>query len=273
MNGVITKLNDKLSPVLFIPHGGGPLPLLGDQGHLEMVSFLREIASTVPAPSAILVVSAHWEEAQVSITSSAAPGLIYDYYGFPDEAYDIEYPARGHPALAHRMFELLHKCGIKARLDSQRGFDHGVFVPLKIMYPDAHIPCVQISLVNSLDPKFHIQIGQALSVLRQENVLILGSGFSFHNLRAFLPQESNTPDVGNEAFERWLIDTCTNASLSSSERTKRLTHWSAVPSARYCHPREEHLLPLHVCYGVSGSAAKLVFDGTVIQKKASAYLW
>lgn len=268
-----SKLKYKVSPVLFIPHGGGPLPLLGDQGHQDMVSFLKEIAMTIAEPSAVLVVSAHWEAAEVTITSSEAPALIYDYYGFPDEAYEIQYPARGNPALARRIKDLLQNSGIKAHLDSQRGFDHGVFVPLKIMYPEAHIPCVQMSLVNSLDADTHIRIGQALSALRQENVLILGSGFSFHNLRAFASRDTGTPDNGNEAFERWLIDTCTNASLSSVERTKRLTHWSDAPSARYCHPREEHLLPLHVCYGVTSALAKLVFEGAVIGKKASGFLW
>ena len=267
-------MNDKLSSVLFIPHGGGPLPLLGDQSHQEMVSFLKQIASAMPEPSAILLISAHWEAAQVTLTSAAAPGLIYDYYGFPQAAYEIDYPAKGHPALAHKMHALLQNSGIDAQLDNQRGFDHGVFVPLKIMYPKAHIPCVQMSLVNSLDPEVHLQIGQALSALRQENILILGSGFSFHNLKAFMSQNSKTPDVENEAFEQWLIDSCTNSSLSSSERTQRLVHWSDAPSARYCHPREEHLLPLHVCSGVAGgSVAQLVFEGDVIHKKASAFLW
>ncbi len=273
LNRVNRKMKDKMSPILFIPHGGGPLPLLGDPGHQEMISFLKEITSTLAEPSAILVVSAHWEEAEVTITSSDTPALIYDYYGFPDEAYKIDYPAPGNPALAHRIKDLLQRSGINAHLDSQRGFDHGVFIPLKIMYPEAHIPCVQMSLVNSLDPETHIQIGHALSALRKENVLILGSGFSFHNLKAFASQHTGTPDSGNEAFERWLIDTCTNTSLSSDERTKRLIHWGDAPSARYCHPREEHLLPLHVCYGVTSALATLVFEGAIIGKKASGFLW
>ncbi len=262
-----------LSPVLFIPHGGGPSPLLGDPGHQEMVSFLQEITTTISEPSAILVISAHWEETEVTITSSETPDLIYDYYGFPAEAYEIQYPVRGNSELARRIHDLLQNSDIKAHLDNQRGLDHGVFVPLKIMYPEAQIPCVQMSLVNSLDPEIHIQIGQALSELRKENVLILGSGFSFHNLRAFASHLVGTPDSQNEVFEEWLIDTCTNESLPFNERTARLTRWSDAPSARYCHPREEHLLPLHVCYGVSNAAAKLVFNGKVIEKMASGFLW
>jgi aromatic ring-opening dioxygenase catalytic subunit (LigB family) len=126
------------APVLFFPHGGGPLPLLGDPGHKNMVEFLGGIARTLPEPSAILVVSAHWEEGQPTITAGEFPPLIYDYYGFPEESYAIQYPAPGNPALARETHRLLTEAGIEARLDAQRGFDHGLFVPLKIMYPGAH---------------------------------------------------------------------------------------------------------------------------------------
>lgn len=266
------KANNLFSKVLFIPHGGGPLPLLGDEGHQELVDFLNQITPTLGKPSAILFISAHWEENAATITSGETPELIYDYAGFPDESYEIKYPAVGSPPLAEKVFNLLQNSGIKAKLDSRRGFDHGLFVPLKIMYPDADIPCVQLSLLNSLDAKEHIRIGQALSELRNENLLIIGSGLSFHNMRAFF-QSKGSPDEKNEEFERWLINTCTNNNIPENERERNLEQWSAAPFARYCHPREEHLLPLHVCYGVCGSAAKLVFDGKVIGKKASAFLW
>jgi len=266
------KLNDKLSRVIFIPHGGGPLPLLGDKGHQEMVSFLKNITSRLGTPSAILVISAHWEEEQVTITSGKSPALIYDYAGFSAESYNIKYPVLGDPELANEVYNLLKDRGIEAKLDNKRGFDHGVFVPLKIMYPDADIPCIQLSLVNNLDAKAHIEIGKALSKLRSKNVLIIGSGFSFHNMKAFF-DTTNTVDNNNKTFEQWLIDTCTNSDFSANDSQGKLEKWADLPSARFCHPREEHLLPLHVCYGLCQSKAELVFNGEVLGKKTSAFLW
>lgn len=262
-----------LSPVLFFPHGGGPLPLLGDKNHQSMVSFLKTITPTLGNPSAILVISAHWEELLPTITSGDSPSLIYDYYGFPDESYEIEYPAPGSPRIARKIHKLLVENGIDAVLDDQRGFDHGMFVPLKIMYPDASIPCVQLSLLKNLDPERHIKMGQALSALRNDNILILGSGFSFHNLHAMMTGKAGQVDEENEAFEQWLVKTCTDNNMDESERMKKLVSWEQAPSARYCHPREEHLLPLHVCYGIGKSAASLVFNDYLIGKKTSAFLW
>ncbi|WP_455217188.1 DODA-type extradiol aromatic ring-opening family dioxygenase [Kaarinaea lacus] len=271
------------APVLFIPHGGGPLPLLemkklestktGTTPHESMVRFLQEITPTLGKPSAILVISAHWEEHVPTITSGKSPSLIYDYYGFPDESYEIQYPAPGDPELARTIHQLLAEHGIEAVLDDQRGFDHGLFVPLKIMYPDASIPCVQLSLLNNLDAGKHVQIGKALSELRNQDILVLGSGFSFHNLRAMMSGTPGQVDEQNEDFEQWLVNTCTDASINEEERAKQLSEWGNAPSARYCHPREEHLLPLHVCYGMGQSAAKLVFNDYVIGKKTSAFLW
>ena len=267
------ELVNPQSKVIFIPHGGGPLPLLGDRGHQKLVDFLQNIAPTLGQPSAILLISAHWEEQQVSITGGENPSLIYDYSGFPEESYNIKYPAPGNPALADKIYRLLQDADIEAKLDNHRGFDHGLFVPLKIMFPDASIPCVQISLVNSLDPQTHINIGKALSSLKTENILIIGSGFSFHNLSAFFSHKSGTTDTNNEAFEQWLIESCTNENISDSERESRLINWTEAPFARYCHPREEHLLPLFICYGASISAAKLVFNDLVLGKKTSAFIW
>lgn len=177
------------------------------------------------------------------------------------------------PILAEKIYHLLQQDGIEARLDSRRGFDHGLFVPLKVMFPDATIPCVQLSLLKNLNPEAHIEIGKALTELRKENVLIIGSGFSFHNVKTFFSQAMGAPDPKNEAFEHWLIDTCTNNKISANERETRLIEWGNAPFAKYCHPREEHLLPLHVCFGLSNLNAKLVFDGEVAGKKASAFLW
>ena len=262
-----------LSPILYFPHGGGPLPLLGDEGHKNMVDFLRRITPELGKPSAIIVISAHWEENTVTVTSGAAPPLLYDYYGFPEEAYRLAYDAPGSPELAEEILRLLTAAGIACRPDDKRGFDHGMFVPLKLMYPGAGIPCVQVSLIRGLDPEAHILLGRALGVLRERKVLVLGSGFSFHNLRAFGLSGPAAPDAGNEAFQQWLIDICTNRDLPQAERESLLAAWDQAPSARYCHPREEHLLPLHVCAGMAGGPADLVFDGEVLGKRSISLLW
>jgi 4,5-DOPA dioxygenase extradiol len=262
-----------LSPVLFLSHGGGPMPLLGDVSHQKLIQFTQEITQTFSKPSAILVISAHWEESQPTITSAAFPPLIYDYNGFPKEAYEIKYLAPGAPELANKVFNLLNCAGIAVKLDDQRGFDHGVFVPLKLMYPQADVPCVQLSLVNSLQPQQHIQIGKSLASLRKENVLIIGSGFTFHNMHAFFVPATKETQAMNTSFEQWLIDTCSNNQYTETEREQRLIHWESAPAARHCHPREEHLLPLLVCYGIAGSAVKSVFQFEVLGKMSSAYIW
>ncbi|MEM8640888.1 MAG: class III extradiol ring-cleavage dioxygenase [Cyanobacteria bacterium P01_G01_bin.54] len=259
--------------ILYLSHGGGPLPLLADPGHQEMVENLQAIAAQLPKPKAIVLISAHWEANQATMTRGANPPLIYDYYGFPEPAYQITYPAPGAPKLADRIFTLLQKRDIAASLTEERGFDHGLFVPLKIMYPAADIPSVQLSLVKGLDAQTHIEMGRAIAPLADENILIIGSGFSFHNLPALRAPVTPEAQSKNKAFEQWLIDTCANPELNETERANRLLHWDAAPAARYCHPREEHLLPLHVCYGAAGRACRQFFELTIMGKKASVYLW
>ena len=264
-----------LSPVLYLPHGGGPLPILGDKGHEKMVSFLKEITSELGEPAAILVISAHWEEEQATITSNSHPKIIYDYYGFPAEAYTIQYAAPGNPGLAKEIHALLIASGISTRLDEQRGFDHGLFVPLKLMFPHARITCIQLSLLKNLDPRKHIALGKAIASLREKNILIIGSGMSFHNLKTFF---SNNIDSSkeNEGFDHWLIETCTDPAISSEVREQRLIEWEKAPFARFCHPREEHLLPLHVCYGIAcfgTPIAKVAFNDQIMGKKVTSLLW
>lgn len=259
--------------ILFLSHGGGPMPLLGDEGHQEMVENLKVIATKIQKPSAIIVISAHWEEKIPTITSGANSSLIYDYYGFPEESYNIKYPCPGEPFLAHQVYRLLNNAGIEARLDKQRGFDHGLFIPLKIMYPEADIPCIQLSLVQSLNPAEHIKIGKALSGVKHDKLLVIGSGFSFHNMKAFFTPETIDSKAMNHAFEQWLIDTCSNLDIDEEERTQRLDNWEQAPFARYCHPREEHLLPLHVCYGIAQSVCSEYYELNIINKKSSVYLW
>lgn len=258
---------------LFLSHGAGPMPLLGDAGHQEMVSCLETIASSIPKPDALLVISAHWEAAEPVITAGRSPALIYDYYGFPEASYHIQYPCAGSPELAGEIHKLLENTGIEAGLDAARGFDHGVFVPLKIMYPDADIPCVQLSLVGTLDPSRHIEIGRAIRPLGKKNVLIIGSGFSFHNMKAFSTPNTLESQQLNRAFEEWLELTCCSSDYSEDERAKLLVRWSDAPGARYCHPREEHLLPLHVCYGVAQAPCSDRFELTIMNKRSSMFLW
>lgn len=249
------------------------MPLLGDVGHQEMIDCLKKIALRIAKPKAILVVSAHWEEDRATITSAANPSLIYDYYGFPEESYDIEYPCAGKPELAHKVHALLGKAGIDSQLDEERGFDHGLFVPMKIMYPEADIPCVQLSLINTLDPAEHIAIGRALQSLSDENVLVIGSGFSFHNMKAFFQPESAEIRRLNHEFEEWLLEICGDRECQEDERAEAFIRWQDAPGARFCHPREEHLIPLHVCYGLAQTAFVESFELKILNKKSSMYLW
>ncbi len=249
------------------------MPLLGEPHHDEMVKTLRAIAKKIPKPSAILVISAHWETNVPTVTSGISPGLIYDYSGFPKQAYEIEYPAPGEPALATSVVNSLKLSGIEAAKDNVRGFDHGLFVPLKIMYPEANIPCVQLSLVNTLAPALHIDIGNALQQVQWDNLLVIGSGFSFHNMRAFFAPDSKEARKNNLAFDDWLNDTVSDPTLPESIREERLAQWISAPGARYCHPREEHLLPLHVCYGLAGNPSDETFRAKILQKQASMFHW
>jgi len=259
--------------VLYLSHGGGPLPLLGDPGHREMVACLRDLAVRLDKPSAILVVSAHWEEQFPTVTAGAAPPLIYDYYGFPEAAYRIEYPCPGEPRLAADIGAALQEAGLPGRLDPQRGFDHGLFVPLKIMYPDADIPCVQLSLLGSLDAAMHVKLGESLRALAGDNLLVIGSGFTFHNMQAFRDADVSAFQRMNRAFEDWLQDTCCDRALDESTRAARLIDWTSAPHARYCHPREEHLLPLHVCYGLAGGPCSEYFEVEILKTRSSMFLW
>lgn len=259
-------------PIVYFSHGGGPLPILGDPGHKSMIDFMTELPSQFVKPDLILVISAHWEERAATLLGAQNPAMFYDYYGFPDQAYAITYPASGSPEYTNRIAELLRQNHIPTRIDPQRGFDHGLFIPLKLMYPQADIPCIQLSLLRGLNPGAHIALGKALRGLMNENILVIGSGFSFHNMRAFSWQEIGAPDPANDAFQDWLIEVCTGP-LPQSEREQRLVEWEKAPSARYCHPREEHLLPLHVCSPMADKPGKLVFDDKILGKRSVAFLW
>jgi aromatic ring-opening dioxygenase catalytic subunit (LigB family) len=235
-------------PTYFISHGGGPWPYLDgafrrqfDRLEASLQDIPRELGVT---PSAVLMISGHWEEPRFAVTSSANPGMVYDYSGFPAHTYSVKYGAPGSPDLAGRVRALLEGAGIPATLDPSRGYDHGTFAPLAAMYPDADVPVVQLSMKAGYDPADHIAAGRALRPLRDAGVLIVGSGLSFHNLRMFGPA-ARAP---SEAFDGWLEQTLT---APPAERERRLLEWTWAPSARVAHPREDHLIPLMVALGAA----------------------
>lgn len=261
------------APVLYLPHGGGPLPLLGDPAHTDLIAFLSTIGRQLPQPDAIVLVSAHWEASVPTLTGNPAPGVMHDYGGFPPAAYAIAYDAPGAPRLAADIQRRLGLAGTTAAIDPDRPFDHGMFVPMTLMFPIADIPCVQLSLVKGLDPEVHLRIGEQLGELRDANVMVIGSGFSFHNMRAFFANDPASARAA-DAFDAWLVETTTGAALSPEERRSRLVDWVSAPQARACHPREEHLLPLHVCSGTAGhDRAELVFNAPVLGHRVSGLLW
>ncbi len=233
----------------------------------RMAEWLRHVPELVGStPQAVLVISGHWEEEPLAVTSNPAPPLLYDYYGFPEHTYQLKYPAPGSPALAESVSELLVEAGFPVKKDPVRGFDHGVFIPFKLIYPHASIPIVQLSLRKGLNADDHIRIGRALVPLRREGVLIVGSGMSFHNLRAFGPAAGLVSDQFNE----WL----TNAVCAPDpqRRDDSLVGRKQAPGARLAHPREEHLLPLMVGAGASGNEqGRKFFQDRVMGVTVSAF--
>jgi len=215
----------------------------------------RQIGRT---PKAVLMITAHWEERAFTLGSNPAPGMVYDYGGFPAHTYSVVYPAPGAPELALRVQALLQEAGLPVALDPQRGYDHGTFVPLAVMYPDAKVPVLQMSLRAGLDPAEHIALGRALAPLRDEDVLIVGSGLSYHNLRNF----GSGGRAPSKAFDVWLQEAM---AATPAVRAEALVNWESAPAARICHPREEHLLPLMVAVGAAyDDAAECVYhDETV----------
>jgi aromatic ring-opening dioxygenase catalytic subunit (LigB family) len=231
-----------------------------------MVAFLRSLPERLPQqPSAILVISGHWETSGFCFTGAAEPDLIYDYYGFPPHTYELTYPAPGAPALAARAADLLRAAGLEASVDRDRGFDHGVFIPLKVAFPEANIPIVEMSLDQGLDAAMHAKAGQALMALRDENVLIIGSGMSFHNMRAYGNPAFTAP---SRQFDDWLAEAM---ALPSEQRAAQLAQWEHAPAGRISHPREEHLLPAMVVAGAGDGIGLRVFGELVMETAISGF--
>ena len=242
-------------PAIFIPHGGGPCFFMdwtwGPADTWKATQrFLEGLASALPEPpKAILVVSGHWEETAFTASTAAKPELIFDYSGFPAHTYELTWPAPGDPELAQRVAGILADAELPSAVSPNRGFDHGVFVPLKVAFPEAQIPVVTLSLAASLDPALHLAVGRALAPLRDEGVLIVASGMSFHNLRGYFRAET---EERARAFDEWLTQAVESPAAA---RDLLLTNWRTAPYAAYCHPREEHLIPLLVAAGAGGEAA------------------
>ncbi len=260
-------------PTVFLTHGGGPcfwmdFPApMGPHAYDGLRDYLSALIGGLPAaPRAIVMVSAHWEEAAPTVSAAPAPGMLFDYYGFPPHTYRLSYPAPGEPQLAERVRGLLGAAGIAAGTDAARGFDHGVFVPMLIADPSARIPVVMLSLEASLDPARHLAIGAALAPLRAEQVLIIGSGSSYHNLRAIF----DGGEAGSVAFDDWLNETAT--AVDPAARRARLIDWRRAPNARACHPREEHLIPMMVAAGAAGEdPGRATFRGRIGGKAYSCF--
>lgn len=257
-------------PTVFISHGGGPWPFMAIEppgAYDGLAAWLRALPEAVGAkPAAVLVVSGHWEEDEPTVMTNPRPSLLYDYYGFPPETYRLRYDAPGSPALARRVRDLLRDAGIACGDDAEHGYDHGAFVPMMLAFPAADVPIVQLSMRRDLDPAAHVAIGRALAPLRDEGVLIAGSGMTYHNLRAF----GEAGRAVSAQFDAWLTESVTG--FAGAQRSARLERWSAAPAACAAHPREEHLIPLMVVVGAAEEeAGRATFSGVIRAVTLSCY--
>lgn len=243
-------------PTLFIPHGGGPCFFMDPAGGppdpmwRAMQAHLAGLIASLPErPRAILLVSGHWEAPVATVHVGDGHPLLFDYFGFPDHTYRLDWPARGAPAVARRAAALLRDAGFATGEEATRGWDHGVFIPMMVAVPDADIPLVQLSLRADLDAQAHMSLGRALAPLRDEGVLIVGSGMSFHNLRARGADVTPVADEWDAALTAAVTDP------DPASRAARVAAWEELPHARFAHPHAEHLLPLMVALGAGGEGA------------------
>ena len=260
-----------MQPTVYLPHGAGPCFFMDwTRGPADtwdrMADWLRQLVTGLDTrPSALLIVSAHWETPVVSVLTGARPPMLYDYHGFPPHTYALDWPAPGSPELAERVAQCLSAAGIPSVSDPDRGFDHGTFVPMLLSVPEADLPTIQVSLRADLDADAHLALGRALAPLRQEGVLILGSGMSYHSFQGFGRPQGTAESA---RFDAWLQET---VALPPAERDARLANWADAPAGRASHPREEHLLPLHVCAGAAGNdRGHVVFTDVVMDVTVSA---
>jgi aromatic ring-opening dioxygenase catalytic subunit (LigB family) len=257
-------------PTFFLSHGGGPWPFMDERREQYAVTakeFSRIPIGLPSKPKAVLVITGHWEADDFTVSTSAHPPMVYDYYGFPEHTYQLKYPAPGEPGVAARVKALLSRAGIDCREDVSQGFDHGTFVPLGLMYPNADMPIVLLSLRSTYDAAEHIKVGQAIAPLRDEGILIIGSGLTYHNMRGFRQPESKA--VSYE-FEAYLNEAVGQGDAIS--RNAMLSDWQNAPGARASHPREDHLLPLMVAAGAAGEdTGRRLFIDEVMNVAMASY--
>ena len=233
-------------PALFLSHGA---PTLAVQQTSQTRAW-AELARELPRPKAILAVSAHWDTAEPAVSAATHPETIHDFGGFARELYEQRYPAPGAPDLAERAAAHLQKVGIACRIDPDRGLDHGAWVPLKRMYPEANIPVTQLSVQSARGPKHHHDLGRAIAPLRDEGVLILASGGIVHNLRE-IEWQSKTPRGWALEFNDWMAARVAEGSVDAL-----LDYRARAPSAVRSHPTDEHLEPFFVALGAGGAPAR-----------------
>ncbi|PHR87264.1 MAG: dioxygenase [Blastopirellula sp.] len=263
----------KRQPAFYLSHGGGPCfwietpPPYGPHAYDDLRHYFEGMLASLPErPKAIVVISGHWEAKNFTVSANPAPGMLFDYYGFPAHTYELSYPAKGDPVIAGRISELLAKAGISHETDTERGFDHGVFVPMLIVDPDGNIPVVMMSIREDFDPATHIAFGEALAPLRDEGVVIIGSGSSYHNMTSFGDGKPQNARV----FDTWLRGAVTQSEYGA--RKAALLEWDQAPMARDAQPREDHLIPLMAVVGAGGADPAIVdFQGDMSGKAISGF--
>ncbi|WP_176083948.1 class III extradiol ring-cleavage dioxygenase [Martelella sp. HB161492] len=267
-------------PVYFIPHGGGPWPFMenlsgvlrDDDPWKPLEVFLRGMDKEIGRrPKAVLVISAHWPNVpKLTVSTAAHPGMYFDYGGFPAHTYQLKYPAPGAPAIAEHVRDVLKAKGIETETNDSRGYDHGVFIPFMLIYPKADVPIIMMSLDPDLSAETHFRIGQALESLRDEDILIVGSGLSYHNMRMFF-RRNGEHEAQSARFDDWLADAVSIADPEA--RLAKLATWTDNPDAIASHfPEHDHLVPVFAAAGAAGSDTGVpVLKTDFLNKRYSAY--
>jgi 4,5-DOPA dioxygenase extradiol len=233
-------------PAIFVSHGSPTLPL----DDVPARAFLKGLGASLPRPKAILVASAHWETKAPAVSLAKTPATVHDFYGFPEPLYALSYPAPGAPDIAAKAVALLAAAGFAAEGDPAQGLDHGAWVPLMLAWPDADIPVAQVAIQPQLGPAHHVALGRALAPLRDEGVLIVGSGGMVHNLRSLAWGGTGPTPVWAKEFDDWFAER-----LAAGDEDALVDYRVRAPHAAMAHPRDEHLIPLYVAYGAGGKGA------------------
>ncbi len=269
-------MSRKRQPSLFLPHGAGPSFFMNFGPFTPAMwtrtcGYLQQVGTELPErPTALLVISGHWETAIPTINVAPLHTLYYDYYGASAEAYQLQYPVKGAPEVGAQVAAALHAAGIPTATETKRGLDHGVFLVCMLAFPKADIPVVQLSLTRHPNAADHIAIGRALAPLRDENILIIGSGMTFHNSIVMPAGLQGITDPGSDHFDAWLLEAVT--APNSETRNQALADWETAPYARHAHPTPEHFLPLHIAAGAAGTdRGRHVFTDRFLGAKYSAF--